>query len=329
MHSKSTIYKDPIHKAVWESSPAFKKGNYVCGRCHTPADSNMIKKLNNNLSVMPNQNNKAQNDGISCAYCHRIKNIKYGDRQNINIVNEEQKLYYGNLVQPKQNNFHKSSTNKLFQTGNICIGCHSHFKNKYGVNVCSTNQSSELNSANCVSCHMPKVAGSPSSLYDRDRHTFHGFAGIHNDMTMLKEHIDIGLLQGEDRFFISIDSKTPHTLTLHPLRSMKLKVSIIRGSTIIDCIEHSFKRVVGTDNNETLPWYATKIVENTSIKANEKRILTYFDKLYPGDRVMVKVGYYLITENSAKMLNLNSIKELREFKLLKSRVFHIKGLNYQ
>jgi hypothetical protein len=110
---------------------------------------------------------------------------------------------------------------------------------------------------------------------------------------------------------------------------MKLKVSIIRGSTILDCIEHSFKRVVGTDNNETLPWFATKIVENTSIKANEKRILTYLDKLYPGDRVMVKVGYYLITENSAKMLNLNSIKELREFKLLKSRVFHIKSLNYQ
>jgi cytochrome c551/c552 len=35
-HNNSTIYKDPIHAAVWKKHPKnLKKKQYGCGKCHT------------------------------------------------------------------------------------------------------------------------------------------------------------------------------------------------------------------------------------------------------------------------------------------------------
>jgi hypothetical protein len=323
MHSKATIFKDPIHKAAWEKSPAFQKDFYNCGRCHTPADTNMMYFLDNNTSIMPDIHNKAQNDAVACAYCHRIKSIKKAERQNYNITNKKEHLYYGNLKNPKENLFHKSAKNKGFENGNMCIGCHSHFKNNQGINVCSTNQKNELDSANCVSCHMPKVDGPPSTAMSRAKHAFHGFAGIHNNMLMMNKHIGIEILKSIDRFFISINSRTPHALTLHPMRDMRLKVSVIRDGNKTDCKIKDFIRSIGNDENATLPWEATKIIQNTSIKANEKRVSTYMYTLEKGDIVDVQVGYYLMNEKTTKMLGLKENKKLQEFRLLKHKVFTI------
>ena len=54
----------------------------------------------------------------------------------------------------------------ILKIDNVYIGCHSHKKNKYNINVCSTNIDNELDSANCVSCHMPKVKGSVSNMHE-------------------------------------------------------------------------------------------------------------------------------------------------------------------
>jgi hypothetical protein len=324
MHAHATIFKDPIHKAAWEKSPSYKKKYYDCGRCHTPADDEMMKKLDANQSVMPDINNKKQNDAVSCAYCHRIKSIKHDQKQNYNITNATKHLYYGNLDNPMKNEFHKSEKNINFQNGNVCIGCHSHFKNDQGINVCSTNQDNELDSANCVSCHMPQVDGPPSTQKNRKQHSFHGFAGIHNDITMLSQYVDIELLKGIDRFFIAINSKTPHALTLHPMRKMQMRVSVTRNEEQTSCIEQDFIRVIGKDQNMTLPWHANTILQNTSIKANEKRVSTYMYKLLPGDKVSVQIGYYLLGENIAKNLGLDEHKQLQGFKLLKHKTFIVK-----
>jgi len=325
MHSKATIFKDPIHKAAWEISPDFKKRQYTCGTCHTPADTTMIGALEHNLTMVPDINSTSGgNDGVACAYCHRIEAIKHGEKQNINIINKTEKLFLGRLKEPIYNSFHKTTQNKNFKNGNVCVGCHSHYKNDYDINICSTNDHNELDSANCVSCHMPKVDGEPSVISKKKTHAYHGFAGIHNDIGKLTKYISIEILRGTDRFFIAINNKSPHALTLHPMRMMRLKVSVIRDKNVTTFKAKDFVRILGKDGNLTTPWTAQEIVKNTSIKGNEKRVSTYMYALKDKDIVNVELGYYLLNPKIAKSLKLSDDKELNRFILIKQKFFNIK-----
>jgi len=325
MHSKSTIFKDPIHEASWKISPDFKKRQYICGRCHTPADTTLKGALDHNLTMVPDENSTSGgHDGVACAYCHRIQAIKQDVKQNQNIINQKELSFFGNLKNPKENKFHKTATNRNFKNGNVCIGCHSHYKNNFGINICSTNDHNELNSANCVSCHMPKVDGSPSNMSERKKHAYHGFAGIHNDIGMLSKYIGIEILKGIDRFFIAINNRSPHALTLHPMRVMQMRVFVVRDSNMTKFPAKDFVRILGEKDHITTPWKAKELVKNTSIKGNEKRVSTYMYALKEGDIVNVEVGYYLLNKDVAKSLGLESKKELSTFITLKQKVFHIK-----
>jgi len=325
MHSKSTIFEDKVHNAAWKTSPDFKKKQYTCGRCHTPADTTLMGALEYNLTMIPDINSTSGgNDAISCAYCHRIQAIRHDEIQNYNIINRVEKQYFGNLKDPQENPFHKNSKNRNFKNGNVCIGCHSHFKNSHGVNICSTNDHNELDSANCVSCHMPKVDGSPSNMKERKKHSFHGFAGIHNDISMLSKYVSIEILRGIDRFFIAVNNKSPHSLTLHPMRVMELRVSVVRDKNITKFDSKKFVRLLGVDNNITSPWNAKELIKNTSIKGNEKRVSTYMYALEEGDIVNVELGYYLLNRKVAKSLGLENDEKLKKFILLRQMIFNIK-----
>ena len=325
-HANSSIFLDPIHNAAWKHSPDFKKNKYTCAICHTPTDTNLITAIYDfNQSILPQKDSIAQQNGVACAYCHRIKDIKYGENLNKNIINEQERVYYGNIKNPIPNKFHEYAENKNFKNGNICIGCHSHYKNKYGVNICSYNKNNVLNSLNCVSCHMPKIVGYVADINgSHNMHAFHGFAGIHNDILLMQKYISIEIIRGIDRFFIAINNKAPHALTLHPMRIMQLRVSVIRDNKEIKFPDKNFQRLIGDEHNITLPWSAKKIIKNTSIKGNEKRISTYMYKLKENDIVNVKVGYYLISKQLAKKFALDKDKELNKFILLKQKIFIIK-----
>ncbi len=323
-HSHASLFKDPIHKAAWLISPDYKKKKYTCAKCHTPTDEKLLASFDYKQTIMPDINSTAQKDGVACAYCHRIKSIENNETQNINIISKKEHVYFGNLKDTIKNPFHKTANNKRFQNGNVCIGCHSHYRNKYGTNICSTNEHNELDSANCVSCHMPKVAGTPSNMKKRKQHAYHGFAGIHNDITMLSRYISVEILRGIDRFFIAINNLSPHALTLHPMRVMQLQVSVIRDKNVTNFKSKNFVRILGVDNNMTTPWKAKEIVKNTSIKGNEKRVSTYMYKLKKGDIVNIRIGYYLLSKKVAKSLGLQNNKKVNRFILLKQKVFIIK-----
>ena len=191
MHMNSTPQKDPIHNAVWSKHPANKKmQHYGCGKCHTPAANNLNDMLQKGKKALPVIENQTQQDGISCAYCHRIKSIELHKKHNTNIINEQEKSYYGSRKNHIDSPYHAIVTegNEIMQNGNVCIGCHSHKMNKYKLNVCSTNIDNEMDGENCVSCHMPKVKGSVSVLHKTPTHTFHGFAGSHYNSDMLSKY---------------------------------------------------------------------------------------------------------------------------------------------
>jgi len=325
MHNNSIPQKDPIHAAVWAKHPKNKKmQQYSCGKCHTPAANNLDKMLEKGQKALPNSKNPTHNDGVACAYCHRIESIEQHKKSNTNIISKEEKKYFGTLQEHVASSYHKIDTqnNQLMKNGNVCIGCHSHKMNKHKLNVCSTNIANEMDGANCVSCHMPKVDGSVSDLKKRQKHAFHGFAGSHFHSDMLTHYVHISLIRQIDNFIVNIDNETSHALLLHPLRVAVAKVQVLRDGKVIKLQDKTFVRVIGDKGKPAMPWKASTTLKDTMIKANEKRVLDYNFKLQKGDKVEVVLGWYLVNPKAVKKLQLLDSKIATEFHLFKKETFN-------
>ncbi len=325
-HQHSTIFKDPIHASVWQKHPQhLKKQQYGCGKCHTPASNNLDAMITKGQKALPDADNATQNEGISCAYCHRIKSMELHAKSNTNVIDEKEKRYYGTLRSHIDSPYHEIATegNEHMASGNVCVGCHSHKRNKWGLNVCSTNIDNELDGANCVSCHMPQVEGSISSLNETKKHAFHGFPGSHSHAGMLAKYIDISMIRNINDFIINIDNRTSHALLLHPLRLAVLNVTVIRDGKRTELSPVHFARVIGKDGKPAMPWVADKEIENSMIQHNEKRAVTFDHKLKKGDSVEAVLGYYLVNPKVIAQLKLQEYKPATELNILKSTSFTV------
>ncbi len=324
MHANSIPQKDPIHNAIWQKHPHNKKQKrYSCGKCHTPAANNLDKMLTKGKHALPDAQNITHTEGISCAYCHRIKSIELHKQTNTNVMTNTPKTYFGTRKETIESPFHSivSDGNEIFKNGNVCIGCHSHKQNSHGLNVCSTNIDNEMNGANCVSCHMPQVKGSVSVLDDSKTHAFHGFAGSHFHSDMLTQYVDLSILRNIDNFIVNVDNRTSHALLLHPLRVAVLKVSVTRDGKTTPFKNEVFVRVIGKDGKPAMPWVADTTIKDTMIQANEKRSIKYNFKLQKGDKVDVALGWFLVNPKAIKKLNLQDDKMATEFHLFKKQSF--------
>lgn len=324
MHANSTPQKDVIHKAVWDKHPhKTKLQQYSCGKCHSPAADDLDKMLTKGQKAMPDANNKTHQEGISCAYCHRIKSIEKHEESNTNIISKTPKNYFGAGKSTLESPYHKIMTqkNQHFKDGNVCIGCHSHNVNKFGLNLCSTNVNDEMSGANCVSCHMPKVKGSVSTINETKTHTFHGFAGAHYNSEMLEKYVDISVLRNIDNFIVNIDNRSSHALLLHPMRMAVLKIDVIRLGETIPLEKEVFVRVIGKDGKPAMPWNAQTTLKDTMIQANEKRAVKRDFKLQKGDKVNVTLGWFLVNPKALESLGLQNEKVAKEFKVFKKQSF--------
>lgn len=317
MHANSTPQKDPVHAAVWNKHPKnLKFQQYSCGKCHTPTANNLGDMLTKGKSALPLVDNETHQAGISCAYCHRIQSIKLNDTpSNTNIISTQEKKYYGTIKDNLASPYHAIMTtgNEHMANGNVCVGCHSHKKNKHRLNVCSTNIDNELDGANCVSCHMPKVDGSVSILNNTENHSYHGFPGSHFDSDMLTKHVDISMIRQINNFIVNIDNRTSHSLLLHPLRVAVLKVSVTREGETTRLEDEIFVRVIGHDGKPSMPWKASTTLEDSMIQANEKRVVKYDFKILNGDKVDIVLGWFLVNPKSLQALKLENEKVATEF----------------
>ena len=325
MHANSTPQKDPIHASVWNKHPKnLKFEQYSCGKCHTPAAANLDKMLTKGQKAIPQADNATHQEGISCAYCHRIESIELAKKSNINIMSELPKKYFGTLENSIDSPYHATikTKNEHMQNGNVCVGCHSHKMNKHGLNVCSTNIDNEMDGANCVSCHMPKVKGSVTALKDTKEHAFHGFPGSHFNSEMLAQYVGISVLREIKAFKVNIDNQTSHAMLLHPLRLAVLKVQVTRAGKVTQFKDEYFKRVIGTDGKPAMPWAAKTEIANTMIKANEKRTIEYDFAIQKGDKVDVVLGWFLVNPKAIVKLNLADEKVATQFNEFKKQRFN-------
>lgn len=320
IHSASAPKDDTIHKAVWDKHPNKAKNDYTCKECHTP-----------------NETEKS----ISCVDCHTISSIKEDKIHNHNIKTSKEKYFYsadmkqkGEIKKFKKDDsflglFSKSSgspyhtidySNQNFYDGKVCMGCHSHNTNDKAIDACRVTMPTNKET-NCITCHMPQVNGSATSIKITKTHAFHGFAGVHNAPQMLDKYLEIKILQTKNGFDISLHNVSPHPFLLQPLRvaMLNIKINSKKLPSII------FARVLGDEkNNPAMPWNATKVLSDTMLKADEKRNFHFTEKLKSGDTVEAEFGFFIVNPKSKEKLELQSNKTANKFTVFKSEILKIK-----
>lgn len=345
MHKNTSIYQDELHSKIWDIHPDKKNKQYSCAKCHTPTDLELISKLDKNEPAMPSNNAQAK-EGISCVYCHSIKAVEHGKTHNKNILTNKEKVFYsadsnkrekaevafkeksslfGMFKSKEGSPYHKIDyTNKNYYDANVCMGCHSHLQNNNDVDLCRTDLNKiKDEKTNCISCHMQKVKGSLSTIKVTKTHTSHSFAGAHNDSDLLSKYIKFHFVKTSKGFNIAIKNEAAHDLFLQPLRVAKLFVTISSNEKLNKLKPVIFKKVfAGKDNKPTAPWNATKILQNSMLKANEKKILEYTTKVSKGDYVEITLAYHLVSPKMAKKLALKN-SDLSKLKILKSKTFKV------
>ncbi len=320
IHSASAPKDDVLHKAVWDIHPNKAKNDYTCKECHTP---NEIDK------------------SISCVDCHKISSIKEDKIHNHNIKTTKEKYFYsaditqkGKIKDFKKDDsfmgfFSKKSgspyhtidySNQNFYDGKMCMGCHSHNTNDKNIDACRV-EMPVSEKTNCITCHMPQVNGSASSIKITKTHAFHGFTGVHNAPQMLSKYLEIKILQTKNGFEVVLHNNSPHPFLLQPLRVAMLNIAV-NNKKLPQII---FARVLGDEkNNPVMPWNATKVLSDTMLKADEKRSYYFSEKLKSGDSVEAVFGFFIINPKAKDKLELQNNKKINKFIVFKSEISKIK-----
>lgn len=338
MHSQSSVFTDPVHKAVWDKHPAKAKGNYKCAKCHTPSDHKLIQ------GEHPLTDNEIQrSEPVSCQQCHKIASVEKHTKTNKNILTDKKKYFFsadpklkGSTVVFKEEShffglFTKTSgspyhdidySNEGYYNGDACMGCHSHKQNGKGFTICDLEVKQGESKETCISCHLPQVQGSLANQKESATHAFHG-QSIHNGTPkLLSKYIKLSLEENADGFDIFIKNEATHTLFPQPLRLNQLRVSIEREGKSISLKTETFRRMIGTEGKASMPWLADAVISDTSIKAHETRMVKYSENLKKGDTVIVEFGYYVVNPKIAKKLGITD-KSVTTFIVLSKKRFKI------
>ncbi len=343
-HRKSSIHTDPVHKAVWDQHPLKEKEKYSCAKCHTPADIALMNQLEAGKSAIPQDNKIQREEGISCVYCHAIERVETHAKANRNILTDKKRVmfsaregkegeedvsfsmkssFFGLMTEKSGSPYHKIDyTNKGFYDGKMCMGCHSHKQNSAHFSVCETEiESDAADENNCISCHMPMVQGSFSTVKESQTHRYHGFSGVANKPKMLSEYIGLTLKKEAEGFAITIKNEANHAFLLHPLRLAQLRVSVQRDGVTTKLDSHSFARVIGKDGKPAMPWLADSVIRDNQIQAKESRVVSFAYGLKAGDTVEAQIGFYAVNPKAAKKLQIEG--DPAKFTLLKKERFSI------
>ncbi len=326
MHFKATVFRDKIHKAVWEQHPNFKnKTQYKCAQCHLPGADNIEAFMEEGGQALPDPNNASQNEAISCAACHKIKSIEKHRQANRNIYSEEKDAFYG--IGEQLSIAHLTNNkNKMYRTGELCLGCHSHRENIKDYVVCITaSETKEKSYKTCISCHMPQVDGPGSTNSTQRKHFFHGFAGANNNQEMLAKQVEFRVKKvANSKVELSIKNKAPHDLFLHPLRASFIKTAIVRdGKTIHTFGDLQMERVLKDKKGIAGCTNASRETKNTLIKGDQTTTLILKHSFRENDQLSVEFGYQLVKDDFIKSLGLENDKAATSYKIFKKEIILI------
>jgi len=313
MHHKSSIFSDEVHQKM---KNAANKTKYSCAICHTPGAKNLRNLMTG--AEQPDFKDVRQTDGVSCYYCHQIKQIYHAKTYNINIssaTNVDKPTFYGNLKNADDSDKHHAEVNKIYKNSEVCMACHSHKLNKNEFEVCNTKNQHDATS-DCIGCHMPKAPGGNEKFNKkgRDEYATHSFLGIHS-LEMVKKAVKLELSYKDGIIELIINNKMGHSIITHPMRLKFAKTVALRDGKVIwsnfkesplEDKEATFIIVFAdADGKKTLPNKASTYKINQNLKANGSKTIHYdVGKLQKGDEIKTTWMSYPVNPKIAQKLGI-------------------------
>ena len=210
--------------------------------------------------------------------------------------------------------------NEIWYNGELCMGCHDHKQNAAHFNVCDMDFKKGDTKQTCISCHMPQVQGSATTIKETGTHAYHGIGTLHGMKEAMK-WLKIDLQKDQQGFHVTLHNQSNHTLFIHPLRMAKLFVTIYRNGKTLSQPSQTLQRVIGKDGKPSSPWLADSVVKDSTLKASERKSYRYDIPLQKDDIVEISLGYYRVNPKAAKMLGIADRPEAK-LEIIKKRRFY-------
>jgi hypothetical protein len=250
---------------------------------------------------------------LGCAFCHRIESIVNEKYSNNYRINGDGSFHSGN---PFGKAPHKTAQSALFESGDVCMGCHSHHYNPLGAPICVMKEEGE---GNCLACHMSRTDGSPAAGSEKASHSSHAMMGGHF-IEMLKKavQLDARVERGQGKSMVLVDVKNTidHTFpSTMPMRMAFLKITAedSKGNIVWANFKESpmedkkavfFKAFRGGEKVGVPAWKAESVAFDTRLKAGETRSLTYAIPLDDIEKISVVLIYKLFPPAAIQMMEI-------------------------
>lgn len=263
-----------------------QKDKSLCFRCHAPHVREFTEQVE--LFINQTQSGEPSLDGVACVQCHLIKQVDRAKHPPEPKYDVGSKVMYGPYKDFASNLAHQSMELDLFKKSDLCLNCHQSVP--AAANLGQSNdllgnwdQSKAVKSGKeCQTCHMPEqVAESANGESKRKvaNHTFPGRIGkLRQEAAKLEV---VTKVEGaKTTVVVTVDSQVPHNLpTTHPGWASVVLNLDIKGKNLRTVF--SDKRVYGRTyadakgQKTVFDFEAVKVLENTVLKPEEKRIETF------------------------------------------------------
>ncbi len=294
-----------------------KNAGYFCAHCHTPMVDNLQGIITGTAKVDPNDP-KAQ-AAVGCTFCHSIESVHDGMPTRFYDIAAD-----GSVKGPgrstKTVSFHNIVKNELFDSPDLCSGCHGYLKNDKGVSICSLKEEEWDGKSTCQDCHMKEADGKPAMTSDRKTHRSHAMSGGHSqEMLDSASKMEIKLSQsaGAVKATVNITNLTAHKLpSTMPFRMVLLKVQAkdasgkvvwenFKGDPMKEDPGAVFMKVFSAGDKVGVPtWDAEKIAMDTRIPAGATITRDYTVSAPGVAEVEASLLYLLLPAPAVKQFNI-------------------------
>ena len=296
--SKNELYSKMANSVAKAKGAELPKVEGQCNLCHAPYDKEGAKE-----------------EGVTCVACHKIDSFAHQDTTKPPVGKNMIVWMNDNVMAGptgKGSSPYHGITQREFMGKNsdqLCLTCHNVMKNEQKITVCSTGvEYKEANqSKSCVDCHMGKPQkGYVSSLSKHQSmvrsHSFHGA----RNSAILSQAVDLKGKKTKTSLTVELLNLSSHSFpTGTGARLALVTTDFYKGQQIISTKSEKLAvAFTSMDGNMTLPPLAHQIKEDTRLKPNEKRLITY-DLPVGFTKAVVSVSYYLASPTLAEKFSLS------------------------
>lgn len=258
---------------------------HMCFRCHAPHILEYPEQSEMFIKEVKSRDPKI--DGVGCSQCHLIKDIDTKTHPPFPTYVFE-KTVFGSYKKAAENLAHKSVPLELYGSSQYCLTCHDAIpgqgKKAHAMGLMGDWKKSraEKSGKNCQSCHMPEEFGESANGERNRKVANHSFPGRFGKVRAKAADVDVKtVVKGKtSEVTVTVQSLVPHNLPLpHPGWSRVIVDLTILGKNLRKVYgeQRHYERVFeDAKGNETVfDFEAVKVVKDTLLKPEEKRVETF------------------------------------------------------